>query len=127
MVRRIVFAMCCIMAGSSLAGAQAVGRVTGRVTSATGARPLGGVAVVLSGTTRAALTDSAGRFTLAGIPAGSRRLEARRIGFISASQSVNVVAGQSVTADFTLTSSPIELEAVKVVGYGVQSARTVTG
>ena len=75
MGRRIVLAMCCILTMASSALAQGVGSVTGRVTSADGARPVAGVAVVLSGTTRAAITDNEGRFTLAGLSAGARRLE----------------------------------------------------
>ena len=61
------------------------------------------------------------------MPAGTHRFEARRIGFLSAPQSVTVVAGQAVVADFSLATSPITLEAVKTVGYGTQEARTVTG
>src|SRR4051812_42065132 len=117
MGRRIVLAMCCILTMATSALAQGVGSVTGRVTSSDGARPVPSVAVVLVGTTRAAVTDSAGRFNSSGLAAGPRRLEARRIGFISSVQSVTVVAGQTATASFTLVPSPIELEAVKTVGY----------
>jgi len=127
MGRRIVLAMCCILTMASSALAQGVGSVTGRVTTSDGARPVPGVAVVLVGTTRAAMSDSAGRFNITGLAAGSRRLEARRIGFVSSVQSVTVTAGQSTTVNFTLVPSPIELEAVRTVGYGVQEARTVTG
>src|SRR3954470_12700179 len=112
MGRRFVLAMWFTMAAATSALAQGAGSVTGRGTSAEGARPVSGVAVVLAGTTRAAITDSAGRFTLAGLQAGPRRLEARRIGFVSSVQTVTVVAGQSTPISFSLVTSPIELEAV---------------
>src|SRR3954462_15593497 len=109
MGRRIVLAMCCILTVASSALAQSVGSVTGRVTSSDGGRPVAGVAVVLVGTTRAAITDNEGRFNLGGLAAGVRRLEARRIGFVSATQSVTVAAAQAVTANFSLPTSLIEL------------------
>ena len=127
MGRRIVLAMGFLLAAASAAAAQGTGTVSGRVTTAEGATPVPGVAVILLGTTRGVVSDSAGRFTLGGVPAGSRRLQARRIGFVSADQTVQVAAGQTATVSFALEVSPIKLEAVKAVGYGVQEARTVTG
>ena len=127
MGRRILLAMCFCLATASTALAQGVGTVTGRVTSADGAAPVAGATVILLGTTRGTVTDSAGRFRLAGIPAGSRRFEARRIGFLSTDQTVTVVANEAAVANFSLATSPITLEAVKTVGYGTQEARTVTG
>jgi TonB-linked SusC/RagA family outer membrane protein len=127
MGRRIILAMCFSFAAASTALAQSGGIVTGRVTSADGAAPIPGATVILLGTTRGAVTDTAGRFRLAGLPAGEHRFEARRIGFLSSDQSITVVAGQAVVANFTLASSPITLESVKTVGYGTQEARTVTG
>ena len=127
MGRRIILAMCISLAAASAALAQSGGTVTGRVTSADGAAPVPGATVILLGTTRGAVTDSAGRYRLAGVPAGAHRFEARRIGFLSNDQTVTVAAGQTVVANFTLANSPITLEAVKTVGYGTQEARTVTG
>ena len=127
MGRRILLALCCCLFAVSPALAQEVGTVSGRVTSATGGQPIPGVAVVLLGTTRATVTDSSGRFTLGGLAAGVRRIEARRIGFLSADQAVTIQAGRTTTVAFSLVTSPIQLEALRVVGYGVQEARTVTG
>src|SRR5436309_1269193 len=126
MGRRIILAMCFSLAAASAALAQSTGTVTGRVTSADGAAPIPGATVILLGTTRGAVTDSAGRFRLAGIAAGAHRFEARRIGFLSVDQTVTVVASGAVVANFALASSPITLEEVKTTGYGTQSARTVT-
>jgi iron complex outermembrane receptor protein len=70
MGRRIILAMCFSFAAASTALAQSGGIVTGRVTSADGAAPIPGATVILLGTTRGAVTDTAGRFRLAGLPAG---------------------------------------------------------
>lgn len=126
MGRRFLLALS-LFAASATAQAQGPGRVVGRVTTAEGNRPVIGAAVILVGSSLGAITDTAGRFTLANIPAGSRRLQARRIGFVSANQQVNVPSGQAVTVEFSLVSSPIQLEEVKTVGFGTQEARTVTG
>jgi TonB-linked SusC/RagA family outer membrane protein len=127
MGRRIILAMCISLVAASTALAQSGGTVTGRVTSADGAAPIPGARVILLGTTRGAVTDSAGRFRIASVPAGAHRLEARRIGFLSVDQSVTVVANQAVVANFALANSPITLEAVTTVGYGTQESRTVSG
>jgi TonB-linked SusC/RagA family outer membrane protein len=105
----------------------AAGRIVGRVLSAEGAQPISNVNVVLVGTTRGAVTDDAGQYTIANVPAGAQRVQARRVGFVSATQPVTVVAGQATTANFSLTASPVTLQEVKTVGYGTQSARTITG
>jgi TonB-linked SusC/RagA family outer membrane protein len=115
------------LAALSAADAQAPGRIVGRVLSAEGGNPLGGVTVVLVGTTRGAITDTAGRYVLAEVPAGERRIQARRLGFVSQTQPVTVVASQPVTLNFSLASSPLTLQEVKVVGYGTQETRTITG
>jgi TonB-linked SusC/RagA family outer membrane protein len=123
----MVFSILYLLGASSVALAQGGGRITGRVTSTEGARPLQGVTVIVEGTNRAGLSDSAGRYVLTEVPAGDRRVNARRLGLTSASQTVTVVAGQVVTADFSLASSAVQLEGVVTVGYGTQSRREVSG
>jgi TonB-linked SusC/RagA family outer membrane protein len=127
MGRTVLLLLLALAAVASTADAQGNGRIIGRVVSAGGGTPLPGATVVIVGTARGAVTDSAGRFTLADVPAGQRRIQARRIGFLSATQTVTVASDQSVTADFSLVASPIVLQEVKTVGYGTQAARTITG
>ncbi|MEO7456526.1 MAG: TonB-dependent receptor plug domain-containing protein, partial [Gemmatimonadaceae bacterium] len=95
--------------------------------SAEGNRPVFGAAVVLAGTSLGTVTDTAGRFILANVPAGTRRVQARRIGYISANLTVTVSSGEAATAEFSLVASPIQLEEIRTVGFGTQEARTVTG
>ena len=61
--------------------AHAQGRITGAVT-AEGDRPLAGASVAVVGTGRGALTDNAGRYTIANVPAGSYQVQARLIGIM---------------------------------------------
>ncbi|MEO8622116.1 MAG: SusC/RagA family TonB-linked outer membrane protein [bacterium] len=121
-----MLAVLALFGAAPLAHAQGTGRIVGRVTTAEGDRPLVAATVVIVGTTRGAITDSSGRFTLADVPSGTRRVQARRIGYVSATLPVTVSSGQ-VTLNFSLTASPIQLEEVRTVGFGTQEARKVTG
>lgn len=83
-MRRFVAGMLvAVLAPTAAAQQTAVGtapRLTGVVTD-TARQPLAGVRVSVVGTALAAATDSAGRFVLAGIPAGPLRVAFRRLGF----------------------------------------------
>jgi TonB-linked SusC/RagA family outer membrane protein len=127
MIRRVSLSILILLGASSVAVGQGGGRITGRVTSTEGGRPLQGVTVIVEGTSRAALSDSTGRYVIAEAPAGAQRLTARRLGTVSSTQQVTVVAGQAVTADFQLASSAVLLEGFVTVGYGTQSRRDITG
>src|SRR5215207_7684667 len=127
MGRRFLLVGLSLFGALDVAQAQGPGRVVGRVTSAEGNRPVAGATVLLVGTAVGTLTDTAGRFTLANVPAGNRRIQARRLGFVSASQTVSVTGGQAATVEFSLVTSPIQLEEIRTTGYGTQEARTVTG
>jgi TonB-linked SusC/RagA family outer membrane protein len=129
MARKVVLLILALSTAAAGAQAQAPapGRIVGRVTTAEGDRPLPAATVILVGSTRGTTTDSAGRYTLSNVPAGSHRIQARRIGFVSATLPVVVAPGGAATANFSLVSSPIQLQEVQTVGYGTQQARTVTG
>ena len=94
--------------------AQETGTVTGTVTDQTTGQPLVGAQMVVAGTNRGTLTNSEGRYSLANVPAGERQIRAVIIGYGQSTQTVTVPAGGSVTADFQLAPSAVELEAVVV-------------
>lgn len=110
------------------ASAQSGDRITGTVTSAgETSNPISGAIVSVLGTNRRAITDVSGRFTITDVPAGTQQVQARAIGYTSVTTSVNIVAGQTAELNIQLTAALTQLEAVVVVGYGTQRARTVTG
>jgi TonB-dependent starch-binding outer membrane protein SusC len=120
----------CMLAAALLpagAHAQATGRITGTVTEGASSRPLPGVAVTVQGTQLRAVTDPQGRYTIAGVAAGTRTLSASTLGFGTATRTVTVAAGETATADITLASQAIGLEEVVAVGYGTQRRRDLTG
>jgi TonB-linked SusC/RagA family outer membrane protein len=101
--------------------------ITGRVVDSASSRPLAGAQIQVVGTPLGAMTNEAGRFTIAGVPAGTHTVRATLLGFGPQSRTVTVADGQSVTIDFVLRRQAVELEQVVTVGYGTQTARNVTG
>ncbi|HEU4564067.1 MAG TPA: carboxypeptidase-like regulatory domain-containing protein [Gemmatimonadaceae bacterium] len=87
------------------------GAIAGVATDSTRGAPLAGARVVLRGTALAAVTDSAGRYRLTGVPPGSYTvaLEHARLdslGRVRASRAVTVLAGQEAAADLAIPSWP---------------------
>jgi len=105
--------------------AQGTGRITGTVTDADAARGLPNVQVRVVGTRLGAQTDNEGRFTIAGVAAGTYSLEARRIGYRPATVANIVVAeGGTATANLTMSAAPLTLEAVVTTGVVDPTAGT---
>lgn len=111
-----------VSASASRADAQQTGTVRGTISDSATGRPLGGVQVVVAGTTLGAVSNDVGTYTITGVPAGQVRLSVRRLGYGATERTITVAAGQSVTADFSLAQLPTMLSAVVSVGYG-SSAR----
>ena len=105
MGRRLLHALLTLLGASSVAYAQSGGRIVGRVSSADG-RALSGIQVTVTGTTRGAVSDSAGRYSIGDVAVGRRVVQARAIGYATASDTVEVVAGQAAAANFSLTTTP---------------------
>ncbi len=102
------------------APAMTVGPVlVGRVTSEDG-DPVAQAMVTVPGTSSAAVTDVAGRFRLAGMPAGEHTATIRRLGFEPARLSLQVgERGDSVVA---VALIPVEMNLQDVVVTGVGAA-----
>ncbi|HTE47694.1 MAG TPA: TonB-dependent receptor [Gemmatimonadaceae bacterium] len=125
MGRRILQAMFTLFAVAATAQAQ-TGRIAGRVNADDG-RALSGIQITVTGTSRGAVSDTAGRFTITAVPTGTHDVLARGIGYASTTKSVTVSADQAATITFTLASAPAALNPVVVVGYGTQDRRAITG
>ena len=79
------------------------GDVSGHVTDATTNAPIAGATVTFPG--GSTTTDAAGAYAITGLPAGSQPLSAAAIGYVSGTADTTVLAGTSVTQDFSLTRS----------------------
>lgn len=93
--------------------------VRGRVTDAETGRPLEGAQVVVAGTRTGALTTPEGEFLLFVEPPSDSipvelRLAAQMIGYAMASRSITFSGVDSVSADFEMSATAIELSALAV-------------
>ncbi|HEX2167052.1 MAG TPA: SusC/RagA family TonB-linked outer membrane protein [Longimicrobiales bacterium] len=125
-VHAAVFAALFLLANSNALVAQATGSIRGRIVEATTNRPLPSAQVVLVGTSHEALTNTAGDFLMVGVPAGSHTLRVEMLGYATATQQVNVTAGEPTTVNLTLEVSAVTLDQLVVTGTaGVTSRRAI--
>jgi len=119
-MRRLSFLGACALALFAFpAAAQTpTGIVEGVVTEGSSSRPLSGVQVSIVGTTMGAVTSSTGAFRIPGVPAQVHNLRARLLGFSPVTRQITVVAGQTLTVNFPLQISALQLEQVVVTGTG---------
>jgi len=104
------------------------GVIAGVVTAQETGAALPEVRVTVLGTGLGATAGRDGRFTVAQVPPGTYRLQARLIGYeVGEVAAVVVTAGQTTTADLHLQPLPVALQEVVVVGYGTQVRRDITG
>jgi len=103
--------------------AQQSGTVRGTVTDAETGDPLPGVNVTIADVQRGAATNVSGQYEITGIPAGTYDVEARFVGFRTATATVSVAAGETVTQDFAMRPDLLELDEVVVTGQGTSVER----
>lgn len=82
-----------------------MGEVAGAVTDASDGAVLAGVSVSVSGTSRTAITDSAGRYRISGVPRGTRTVTASLDGYDPASGSAEVRDERTVGRNLVLEAS----------------------
>lgn len=99
---------------------QAQGVVTGTVTDPSG-RLLSGALVVVDGTAIRASTER-GLYRAVNVPAGSRTITFRYIGYAPQSKTVTVESGKTVTLDVKMAESMTSLQAIEVRGQVVGQA-----
>src|SRR6267378_4507059 len=103
-----------LLGRSAPAHAQAAtGTVAGKVSDERGA-PLPGAQIFVEPGGKAASSGADGTYLLEAVPAGSRVLRVRLIGYRSQTATVTVTAGQRSAHNFTLVSDPLHLDAVVV-------------
>lgn len=121
------FLMAWLAGLAMLAATGQTGSITGVVSDRSTGETLPGANVIIQGTTTGASTGIDGSFTLQNVPAGEVRLSASFIGYVPSTITVNVIAGQTVTANFALELEATALEELVVIGYGVQKKSDRTG
>ena len=105
------------LAGPGAVTAQTpTGAIEGTVTDATSGQPLNDASVTLVGTNFSTLTNAAGHYSVANIPAGEHTVKVVIIGYAPQERQVTVTAGQNSVADFALEVAAINLEEIVATG-----------
>jgi TonB-linked SusC/RagA family outer membrane protein len=97
--------------------------ISGRVTAARTGQPIAGASVTIEGTQLGATADTSGFYRLVAVPAGTRTVLARRIGYLPSRQIVTLADGEIDTLNFALEATPTSLEAVVVTGTAGNQVR----
>ncbi len=95
--------------------AQSLGQLTGVVITLD-SMPLGSATVRLMGTDLAALTDTNGRFAIAGVHAGVQLIQIRRIGYASVVSRLDFGAGETLAVQVVLKELAVQLPELEVRG-----------
>ena len=120
MCRRLArgaFPLGCLLVtqAASLRAQAPTGTIQGRVQDVGG----GGIAqaqVMVVGTAFAAVTDPRGHYFINNVPAGPAAVRAVFVGYRPVEvRSLRVLAGQTVTLDFALESTPVQLQGIEVI------------
>ncbi len=106
-----------LLVGAVAAGAQPA-TITGRVAAQGAGQPLPESRIVIVGTTLVASTGADGRYTLRGVPAGAVEVRVIRVGYQEQKRPITLTAGASMTVDFTLAPSVIQLSEVITTATG---------
>ncbi|HEU0055228.1 MAG TPA: TonB-dependent receptor plug domain-containing protein, partial [Longimicrobium sp.] len=101
--------------------AQQTGRVEGQATEAETGHPLAGAAVAVEGTPLRAVTDAAGRFTLAPVPAGSHTVVVTYLGRETLRREVAVQPSAAASLTFAVPVRAVSLDAVTALGMRARS------
>jgi TonB-linked SusC/RagA family outer membrane protein len=103
------------------------GTVAGQVTDKSNQQPVAGAQVLIGGTSLQARTSREGRYSIIRVPPGQYSVQVRLIGFATATQPVTVAAGETATADFSLTPAAVPLDVVVVSATGQEQLKRELG
>ena len=116
MIRHIVrmVAHALVLAVSTTSLMAQAGTLRGTVSDSSGS-PLPNASITIDGTALRTTSGSGGQYEVRGVPAGTRLVRARLIGFQAASASVTVAPTDETRHDFTLARSTVQLAPIDVV------------
>ena len=111
----------------AIAHAQQEATIVGRVTDRATQLPIPGVQVMILGTTLTTRTGDDGIYRLGGVSPGQRQLRAMRIGYESETRTLAVQPGETVTIDFALPATALQLDRIVVTATGETQRARETG
>ena len=110
----MVVAALATTAGVAALSAQSTGKIEGHIKDPQGA-PIPNARVIIVGTAFSAPVNPQGYYFIENIPAGTVSVRATYVGYRPLQQDgVRILSGQTLTVDFTLESSPVQLADIVV-------------
>jgi iron complex outermembrane receptor protein len=97
----------------------------GRIRTSDG-QPAAYVNIALRGTTQGTATDEQGHYLLKNVPAGPHTVVTSSVGLQTQEKAVTLAAGQTLTLDFVLAETALQLSEVVVTGGGGANERPVS-
>ncbi|MWB96098.1 TonB-dependent siderophore receptor [Flavobacterium sp. GA093] len=110
-IKKVLF--CLMLLSSAFMMSQELGKVAGTV-ALSGDTPAENIAVALKGTKYTAVTNANGQYEIKNVKAGVYTLRINGVGITPVSESITVVANQTVTKNFQLSESQEELDEVVI-------------
>ncbi|MGH7558257.1 MAG: TonB-dependent receptor [Gemmatimonadota bacterium] len=105
-----------LVSSGGSAFAQVSGKIQGTVTDSDTGQPLVGAQVVIEGTNQGNVTNEDGYYFVNNVPVGIQQVVAQYLGYQTLSQEERILAGQTMTVDFALSSEVIAAgEIIEVV------------
>lgn len=90
--------------------------ITGHVVEAGTGEHIPGITISIKGTSLGATTDASGHYAIRNITPGSYDVEARCVGYVTASRHVTVKADETLEINFTIEPDALQLDQVVVTG-----------
>ncbi len=103
------------------------GTITGRVTDSRSGEPIVAATVSVAGTQLGGITGQDGTYRVTRVPPGTCTVTARRIGYAPATKVATVPDGGTVSVDFVLETSVVNLQEVVVTGTTGNQTRAAQG
>ncbi|HEX6628333.1 MAG TPA: SusC/RagA family TonB-linked outer membrane protein [Gemmatimonadaceae bacterium] len=125
---RACSAIAALLIGSAaMARAQEPGTITGRVIDAASNAPVAAAQILIVGTPRGVVAGDDGRFRITNLRPGQYQIRALRLGYQASTQTVDVTAGGTVDANFTLAVAAVSLEEVITTATGERERKREIG
>lgn len=103
--------------------AQETGVIQGTVTEVGTELPLGGVQVVVTGTSLGTVTNRSGQYRIANVPAGTHTVRVTLIGYAETERSVTLDAGETETLNIRVEVAAVALQEIVVTGVSGATVR----
>lgn len=123
--RRILLSTTVLVALPLAAQTAGTGTLSGRVTDAQTKLALGGVHVVVPGTSLSTYTDSTGAYLLPGVPTGVQTVEFSYVGYDELRETASVGASSVAVLNAAFGSGVVQLDKFVIEGNLVGSARAI--